>query len=439
MSNVVLQFGGCGNRLGQAYFDVIARDIAADGGEPGASHLADDRFFVENDGVTYANAVFLGADNKVLKAVRRCDEASGRLWCYSEAGIKAYPAIGDNFGAGYNDLTEESLSIIMDVVRQQAECSPRLEGLLALLSLAGGTGTGLGSRVVKALKDAYPRCTIIATAVWPFSSGESTVQAYNTVLGLSHLQEAADATLVVPNASLLEIAEMGRRPRSATLDDMNMACARQLACLLRPSQDDKTSMGDITGELKCEGPMKYLSLLHAPWVTTSYDSYNWKGLAKSLRRSHQSAGPGGKQMRCLAALTLARGESVRLLDPTDIRLDNVQFLSTWRSARRFLGVDKTLMLASNGHACLPQLAQAARDASRLYGVKAYMHYYRSHGVEDDAVRDAIGSIKGTLRAYVETCPREEPTLTQAGGDAPRRVVRQRPSLTVQRGRRPNRP
>lgn len=436
MSNVVLQFGGCGNRLGRAFFDVIARDIAAGEGPPDASLLADDRFFVEQDRLAYANAVLLGTESTVLNRVQRWDEASGRLWRYFEARVAAYPAPGDNFGAGYNDHTGESLSAIMDVVRQQTECCPRLEGLLAFLSLAGGTGTGLGSRVVKAFKDDYPRCPIIATAVWPFSSGESTLQVYNTVLGLSHLQQDADAVLLLANASLLEIAEKRQRPRRATLDDMNTAGGRQLACLLRPSQDCKISMGDMTGELKCGNLMKYLSLLHAPWVTTSYDSYNWKGLAKFLRRSHQTAGPRGKPIRCLAALTLARGENVRSLDPMDIKLDNVQFQSTWRSARRFLAQDKTLMLASNGHACLPLLAQAARDASRLYGAKAYMHIYRSHGVEDDAIKDAIGSIKGALRDYVQTCPLEEPT--QAGGDTPRRGLRGRPSSIVQRSRRPSR-
>lgn len=100
----------------------------------------------------------------MLNRVRRWDEASGRLWRYFEARVAAYPAPADNFGAGYNDHTGESLSAIMDVVRQQTECCPRLEGLLAFLSLAGGTGTGLGSRVVKAFKDEYPRCPIIATA-----------------------------------------------------------------------------------------------------------------------------------------------------------------------------------------------------------------------------------------------------------------------------------
>lgn len=427
MSNVVLQVGGCGNRVGRAFFDLLARDAAAGDGGPEDLLLANHRCFVEQNGAIQANAVLLGTEKVVLN--RRLG-SSGRLWRYGDARFVASPALGDNFAAAFDEHSEDDLCTIVEVIRQMIEGHERLGSILALLSLAGGTGTGLGSRVVQEFKDQYPRSTIICAAVWPFASpSETPLQPYNTVLGLSYLQDSADAVLLLGNDNLLKIAEKRQRPRRPTLEDMNSAGAGQLACLLLPSQDmegQEMSMGDVVRELKCGGLTKYLSIIHTPWVTTAYDSFTWRGLARSLRRTHQTAGRENQPLPCLAALTVARGKGVSSFDPSDIKLDDVQDQSTWRSDRRFLD-DKTLLLVSNGHACLPQLSQAARNASRMCRRQAFLSHYLSNGVGEDDIRGAIESVGTTLRAYLASYPRETPT--QACGDPPGNVNGRQPDPT----------
>ena len=56
-------------------------------------------------------------------------------------------------------------------------------------SLTGGTGSGLGSRLVESLRGAYPLAHVMSVAVSPHSSGDSPLQHYNSLLSLSSLQQ----------------------------------------------------------------------------------------------------------------------------------------------------------------------------------------------------------------------------------------------------------
>ena len=55
-------------------------------------------------------------------------------------------------------------------------------------SLTGGTGSGLGSRLVKRIRDTYPLAYVMSIALSPHVSGDSPLQHYNSLLSLSTLQ-----------------------------------------------------------------------------------------------------------------------------------------------------------------------------------------------------------------------------------------------------------
>lgn len=82
-------------------------------------------------------------------------------------------------------------------------------------SLGGGTGSGLGSRVLEAVRDEYPKAIIIDAAVAPFSAGDTPLQHYNTVLALAHAQEHADAILFYDNDDILRRARQGKRSNAS--------------------------------------------------------------------------------------------------------------------------------------------------------------------------------------------------------------------------------
>lgn len=77
-----------------------------------------------------------------------------------------------------------------------------------LHSIAGGTGSGLGSFLLERLSDAYPKKLIQTYSVFPNSEETSdvVVQPYNSVLAMKRLVDNADSVVVLDNSALARIA-----------------------------------------------------------------------------------------------------------------------------------------------------------------------------------------------------------------------------------------
>ena len=70
-------------------------------------------------------------------------------------------------------------------------------------SLAGGTGSGMGSLILEQLSEDYGNSAIFDLAV--FSSEEtetSTTDAYNTILAAHSMLEHSGTTIIVDNKSI---------------------------------------------------------------------------------------------------------------------------------------------------------------------------------------------------------------------------------------------
>lgn len=82
------------------------------------------------------------------------------------------------------------------------------QGFMLMHSIAGGTGSGLGSFLLERLNDAYPKKLIQTYSVFPNSEETSdvVVQPYNSVLSMKRLINNADSVIVLDNAALSRIA-----------------------------------------------------------------------------------------------------------------------------------------------------------------------------------------------------------------------------------------
>eukprot|EP01052_Picozoa_sp_SAG31_P003155 SAG31_NODE_119_length_23948_cov_9.957105_2_plen_162_part_00 len=101
---------------------------------------------------------------------------------------------GNNWASGYqqaNDKEEE----LMEMVDREADGSDSLEGFVLIHSIAGGTGSGMGSNLLEKLNDRYPKKLIQTYSVFPNSAETSdvVVQPYNSLLTLKRLTLNADS------------------------------------------------------------------------------------------------------------------------------------------------------------------------------------------------------------------------------------------------------
>jgi cell division GTPase FtsZ len=96
----------------------------------------------------------------------------------------------------------------MELLRHKVEKMSYFRGTLLFHSLAGGTGSGLGSRLVECYREYFGSASVLMTAsVWPSQSGETPLQQYNTCLSLAALQEHADAVLLFQNDQIIRMLD----------------------------------------------------------------------------------------------------------------------------------------------------------------------------------------------------------------------------------------
>ena len=85
----------------------------------------------------------------------------------------------------------------MDLLRKRVENADYFRGLFLFHSLAGGTGSGLGSRLIESYRECFGHKDYLITAsVWPAMTGETPLQQYNACLSLRCLHENADGILL---------------------------------------------------------------------------------------------------------------------------------------------------------------------------------------------------------------------------------------------------
>jgi len=80
-----------------------------------------------------------------------------------------------------------------------------LQGFFFLHSLGGGTGSGLGTHILKNLVDIYPTVFRFSTCVFPSNDDDVITSPYNSMLALNTLIEHADCVLPVDNQALFDL------------------------------------------------------------------------------------------------------------------------------------------------------------------------------------------------------------------------------------------
>ncbi len=133
---------------------------------------------------------------------------------------------GNNWASGYRQGSEHE-DYVMEMIDREADNSDSLEGFVMCHSIAGGTGSGMGSFLLERLNDHFPKkliqvrhanCLLIPIltlsslpqtySVFPNwdDSPDVVVQPYNSLLTLKRLALNADAVVVLDNTALNRIA-----------------------------------------------------------------------------------------------------------------------------------------------------------------------------------------------------------------------------------------
>jgi tubulin gamma len=178
----------------------ILEDFATHGGD------RKDVFFYQADDSQYIpRSLLIDLEPRVLSHVQA---ELPRL--FNQENIYRHPeggGAGNNWANGY-DIGGQVVEDIMDMIDREADGSESLEGFLMCHSIAGGTGSGMGSLLLERVNDHFPKKLIQTYSVFPNNQdgGDVVVQPYNSLLTLKRLTLNADAVVVLDNTALNRIA-----------------------------------------------------------------------------------------------------------------------------------------------------------------------------------------------------------------------------------------
>lgn len=255
---ITLQVGQCGNQIGGEFWKQLCLEhgINADGTlleapstprGPSASSMdyltpqqqqqlrsskADDRkdvFFYQSDDDRYIpRALLIDLEPRVVNKLANANQKlfnPENFFIAQEGG-----GAGNNWASGFRQ-GEEHHEQVLDMIDRESDNSDSLEGFVLCHSIAGGTGSGMGSYLLEALNDHFPKKLIQTYSVFPSWADQSdvVVQPYNSILTMKRLTLNADAVVVLDNAALNRIAMDKLRLENPSVDHLNSLVATIMA------------------------------------------------------------------------------------------------------------------------------------------------------------------------------------------------------------------
>ncbi|CAM6031499.1 unnamed protein product, partial [Sphagnum compactum] len=179
----------------------VLEDFATDGVD-----RKDVYFYQADDDHYIPRAVLLDLEPRVIHSIMTSPYAK----LYNPENIylsKDGGGAGNNWASGYSQgekLNEE----VFDIIDREADGSDSLEGFVLCHSIAGGTGSGMGSYIMERLSDHFPKKIVQTYSVFPNQDeiSDVVVQPYNSLLTLKRLTSCADCVVVLDNTALNRIA-----------------------------------------------------------------------------------------------------------------------------------------------------------------------------------------------------------------------------------------
>ncbi|KAF8477201.1 Tubulin/FtsZ, GTPase domain-containing protein [Kalaharituber pfeilii] len=209
---ITIQAGQCGNSVGSQFWQQLCQEhgINQDGNLEDFATEAGDRkdvFFYQSDDTRYIpRAILLDLEPRVIHGIQTGPYRN----IYNPENFhvpKEGGGAGNIWAAGYA-AGENVYEEVMEMLDREADGSDSLEAFMLLHSIAGGTGSGLGSFLLEKLSDRFPKKLIQTYSVFPDtqSVGDVVVQPYNSILSMRRLTEHADSVVVLDNGALTRIA-----------------------------------------------------------------------------------------------------------------------------------------------------------------------------------------------------------------------------------------
>ncbi|XP_037304949.1 tubulin epsilon chain isoform X3 [Pungitius pungitius] len=403
--SVVVQVGQCGNQVGCRFWDLALREHAHVN-KKGLYDEALGSFFRnvdsrESNGAACAvggriqhlkaRAVLVdmeeGVVNEILQGPLREMFDSTQL-------LTDVSGSGNNWAVGHMTYGSAYREQIVDKLRKAAEHCDCLQCFFLIHSMGGGTGSGLGTKVLSLLEEEFPEVCRIVSSIYPSAEDDVVTSPYNSVLAMMELTEHADCVLPVENQSLVDIVNK----------------IQQMSHAGRPGSVIRRDSAVISGQCGLSGaekPFDAMNNIVANLLLNITSSARFDGsLNMDLNEIAMNLVPFPRLHYLVPSLTplytLADvGVPTRRLKPSLPFVSwNQEGWKTGLCSVPPVGHSHSLLALANNTCVMSTFVELRERFTKLYRKKAHLHHYlHVEGMEQSLFSDAVGSLSSLIEEY----------------------------------------
>ncbi|CAD8162857.1 unnamed protein product [Paramecium pentaurelia] len=222
---VFVQVGQCGNQIGMRFWDLALKEHA----KAKQSLLYDESLssFFRNvnsknqelkigDPIQNlkARALIVDMEEGVINQIMK--SPLGELFEERQC-INDVSGAGNNWAHGFYHYGNQYEKHIEERLRKTVEQCDSLQCFFMTHSIGGGTGSGLGSRILGLLEDNYPEVFRFTASVFPSGDDDVVTSPYNSLFSLYELAKHADCVFPIDNQALINIVDQIDKPNKARL------------------------------------------------------------------------------------------------------------------------------------------------------------------------------------------------------------------------------
>ncbi|GMM36404.1 gamma-tubulin [Saccharomycopsis crataegensis] len=299
---VTIQAGQCGNQIGQEFWNQLCREHGINTIDgtlrdinkyPGLFDTHDNKprssrddypnvFFNQDDDNRFTpRGILFDLEPRVVSNIsNRFPHLFNPRNIYTSASGSG---AGNNWSQGY-DYGTSHIDELIDIIDREVDSCDNLEGFQLIHSVAGGTGSGLGSFLLEQLADRYAKKLVQTYSVFPANDQTSdvVVQPYNTILTLKRLIEFADSCVVFDNAALNSLALANLRTSNISFEQTNQLVSTVMAGMTNPLRFPTAMYNSMSSILSSLIPTPTLHFLTPSFYPFTSEFVND---AKDVRRS----------------------------------------------------------------------------------------------------------------------------------------------------------
>lgn len=380
-------------------------------------------------GKSYApRAVLVDTDSAALNGIG--GGGGGRF--KGESMVGGSGGTGSNWARGYNDM--KITRCVMDAVQSATERCDRLQGFQMVHSLGGGTGSGLGARVLDEVRHQYPGRTVNTFSVVPSSSvSAAAIEPYNAALAMARLIAGADNTYFADNRALYDACTTRPMtyggPAYADLNHLVTQTMSGVTAGLRFAGELNADMRKCTANLvpypkmhffvpgfaphtfrgQAAGPRLCASVTQQQTVPELQSIVN--RLFAMVARDHRPQNRGGRRSAVVAAAVTLRGRNLHAVQSPRTIMQAVAAAASEHgqcppeNVKAAVydvpshGLDLSGTVVANSTAVADVFGRVCRRYSTMFSKKAFLHLFTDEGMIDDDFRHARDDIESLMAEY----------------------------------------